>query len=235
MRIAICDDDKQFVSVVKEHLNFYENEKHIKFDIKEFTSSEELLNYDEKINIAILDVEMPNCNGIELGKRLQDKNKHMVLMYITSYKKYLDEALNLNAARFFEKPLDSGRFYSGLDNALERIDNTNIQLFLKDNKNVIRIDSEDIIYIEIDSKNHRDTRIVTENGVYVSPEKISYWDEQLVSNIFARTHKSFIVNLNYVTKYNRNCLELNNEYTVPISRANQSLMHKIFVRFLAGF
>jgi two-component system LytT family response regulator len=234
MNIAICDDEKQFIEDIKKHLDFYSNDNNIDFDIYTFSSGVDLIKSNIRFNIAILDVEMPNVDGLELGKKLREINKHIVLIYVTAHKKYLDEALNLNAARFFEKPIDSQRFYDGLDNAIKRIDNTTINFFLKDNTTSIRVNADDIIYIEIEQIGHRKTKVVTENNIYISSNKISFWEENLISTVFVKSHKSYIVNLNYITKCDRDCLELDHKYTVPISRNYQSSFHKNFVRFMAG-
>lgn len=234
MKIAICDDDKAFVNEIDEYLKAYSRERGRELEIFTFSSSDELLKSDIKFNIAILDVEMPNCSGIELGKSLSEKNRHIVLMYITAYKKYLDEALNLNAARFFEKPIDLKRFYDGLDNIIKRIDNTTIKLFLNKSDCAVRIDAQDIIYVETQSIGQRKTKIVTENETYFSSNKLAFWEEKLIPSIFVRTHKSFIVNLNYVTRYDRNCVALNNKYNAPISRSYQAAFNKSFVKYMAG-
>lgn len=54
--------------------------------------------------------------------------------------------------------------------------------------------------------------------------------------MFIKTHKSYIVNLNYVTSHENNCLIMDNnkDYLVPVSRSYQSSFHKNFVRFMAG-
>lgn len=234
MIIAICDDEKQIVNNIKQHLIFYSHDRNIDLEIHDFYSSADLLNSKIKFNIAILDVEMPGINGIELGKKLRIKNSHIVLLYITAYNQYLDEALNLNAARFFEKPLDSQRFYNGLDNAIKRIDDTTIKFFLKDQKTSFLVNADDIIYVEIEQLGHRKTNVITINGTYVSSNKITFWEEKLISTVFVKTHKSYIINMNYITKYERDSLELANAYTVPISRNYQVSFHKNFIRFMAG-
>lgn len=234
MIIAVCDDEKSYVDNIRQHLEFYSKDRNINLEIHTFCSGAALLNSKIKFNIAVLDVEMPGASGIEIGKILRSKNPHIVLLYITAYKKYLDEALNLNAARFFEKPLDSQRFYSGLDNAIKRIDDSTIKFFLKDQKTIFQINADDIIYVEIEQLGHRKTNVVTINGTYVSSNKITFWEEKLISTVFVKTHKSYIVNMNYVTKYERDILELAKTYTVPISRNYQAAFHKRFIRFMSG-
>ena len=234
MKIAICDDNLNIVDEVKNLLDEYALSKNLSLDISTFNDGQAVLESDERFNIAILDVEMPGCNGIELGKILREKNRHIVLMYITSHKKYLDEALNLNAARFFEKPIDSKRFYDGLDNALKRIDNTTIKFFLKEDNASVRINANDIIYVEIEPIGHRKTKIVTEEKTYISSNKIVFWEEHLISSLFVKTHKSYIKNMEYITKYENNTFQLDGKYNIPISRNYQSSVHKAFIRYMTG-
>lgn len=234
MKIAICDDNFNIVDEVKNLLDEYALSKNLSLDISTFDNGQAVLESDERFNIAILDVEMPGCNGIELGKILREKNRHIVLMYITSHKKYLDEALNLNAARFFEKPIDSKRFYDGLDNALKRIDNTTIKFFLKEDNASVRINANDIIYVEIEPIGHRKTKVVTEEKTYISSNKIAFWEEHLISSLFVKTHKSYIINMEYITKYENNTLQLDGKYNIPISRNYQSSVHKAFIRYMTG-
>lgn len=234
MKIAICDDNLNIVDEVKNLLDEYALSKNLSLDISTFNDGQAVLESDERFNIAILEVEMPGCNGIELGKILREKNRHIVLMYITSHKKYLDEALNLNAARFFEKPIDSKRFYDGLDNALKRIDNTTIKFFLKEDNASVRINANDIIYVEIEPIGHRKTKIVTEEKTYISSNKIVFWEEHLISSLFVKTHKSYIINMEYITKYENNTLQLDGKYNIPISRNYQSSVHKAFIRYMTG-
>lgn len=234
MKIVICDDNFNIVDEVKNLLDEYALSKNLSLDISTFNDGQAVLESDERFNIAILDVEMPGCNGIELGKILREKNRHIVLMYITSHKKYLDEALNLNAARFFEKPIDSKRFYDGLDNALKRIDNTTIKFFLKEYNASVRINANDIIYVEIEPIGHRKTKVVTEEKTYISSNKIAFWEEHLISSLFVKTHKSYIINMEYITKYENNTLQLDGKYNIPISRNYQSSVHKAFIRYMTG-
>ena len=149
MKIVICDDNLNIISEIKEMLNEYSAIKNVPLEISAFDNGKAVLDSNDNYNIAILDVEMPDMNGIALGEELRKRNKQIVLIYLTAHSQYLDSALNLNAARFFEKPIDKDRFFSGMDNALERIDNTTINFFIRDDKTQVRVTAESIIYIEI--------------------------------------------------------------------------------------
>ncbi len=231
MRIAICDDEQIYIDDIAHHLDSFSTDNNIDFEKSIFTDSQELLKSNIKFDIAILDVEMNNINGIKLGEELRKINPHIILIYVTAHRKYLDDALNLNAVRFFEKPIDSQRFYKGLKDAIKRIDNSTINFYLKDRKNTERISAQDIIFVEIEK---RKTKVVTHAKEYHSDHQMSFWRDNLASTIFISPHKSYIINFNYITSYKRNCIILDNKYAVNIARNRQADFYKKFMRFMEG-
>lgn len=231
MKIAICDDEKIYADDIKQHIDNFSKDNNIDFEQSIFANSEDMLKSNTKFDIAILDVEMDNIDGIRLGEELRKRNPHIILIYVTAHRKYLDDALNLNAVRFFEKPLDSQRFYRGLRDAIKRIDNSSIKFYLKDGKTIERITAQDIIFVEIEN---RKTRVVTENKEYHSNHHISFWRDNLTSTIFISPHKSYIINFNYVTAYERDYITLNNKYEVRIARNKQSDFYQKFMHFMEG-
>ena len=231
MRIAICDDEKSFLEDIIKHIDFFSKDNDIEMQKSVFTCGEELLAHKNKFDIAILDVEMNGIDGIKLGEQLRKINSHIILIYITAHKQYLDDALNLNAVRFFEKPIDSKRFYRGLKDAIDRIDSTTINFYLKDGTTTERINAKDIIYIEIEN---RKSKVVTLDKTYHSAEHINFWSDNLISTIFVSPHKSYIINFNFVTSYKRNHIILNEMYDIPVAKSKQTEFYRNFIRFMEG-
>lgn len=219
MRILICDDEKLYVNdIYRNVLNFF-NEKRIKITVDTFFNSsfvnENVASYD----IAFLDIEMQPVNGIEVAAILREKNPNIILFFITAYTQYLDDAFDLNAFRFLSKPLDVKRLFEGLTRMLKKIDVTDKRLAVDVNHTQRIIKSSEIIMVEIDGKN---TRITTVNGIFQSKNNISYWKEKLNMSFFYQTHKSFIINSNYITDYGKDMVTLCGKYKAMISHRNQS-------------
>lgn len=231
MRIDICDDEQIYIEDIKRHIDFFSKDRGIEFEVNAYTSPIEMLRSNIKSDIAILDVEMEEMNGLKLGAELKNINPHIILMYVTAHKKYLDDALNLNAVRFFEKPIDSQRFYRGLSDSIKRIDNSSLIFYLKDGKTTERINIQDIIFVEIEK---RRSKVVTIYKEYYSSHHISFWKDKLTSSMFISPHNSFIINLNYVTSYERKLLTLNEKYNVPIAKKLQTNFYQKFIRFYGG-
>lgn len=194
MNIAICDDETEYANDIRVHLNQYSSEHGLTFDIYDFNSGEEILASNTVFDIAFLDIEMDGINGIEVGRELQKANPDLVLIYVTAYNHYLDDALDLGITRFFDKPIDSQRFYEGMDKAISKIDNTELRFYLKDsNKGVVTVRSKDIIFVEIIG---RKTKIHTKSHEYLSKDGIKVWKARLNKSYFEIPHNSYIIKSN---------------------------------------
>ena len=68
-----------------------------------------------------------------LQKILKERNSKVAIFFITSFGRYQDDAMDLNAFRFFEKPFDPDRLCSGLDKVMEYIDRTYVDFFVYTN------------------------------------------------------------------------------------------------------
>lgn len=204
MKIAVCDDELKLLKEIKDVLNNYFSEKLIEFEIYDFANGEDLLNSKIDFDMAFLDIEMPTSNGVEIGKVLKQRLANIVIFMITAYSEYLDDAFELGAYRFLQKPLDITRLYRSLDAALLSMSNRDIKIISINNESVI-IPTSSIVYCE---SYKRKTKIVTTNGEFVSREHIDSWKNKLNELTFYSPHTSFIINFNYIKRFNRKSLVL---------------------------
>ena len=229
LRIAICDDNKEYDDEIKHHVEtFLYNEK-MDFNIDVYYESEKLHNCGISYDIAFLDIEMEPYSGIAIAKELKSINPYITIFIITSYNKYLDDAMDLNVFRYLQKPLDAGRLKAGLEKALQNIDNREIAFKVKYNNKTITLTSNDIVYIEIVG---RTTKIVTNSCEYISNNKIDFWQEKLIASFFYRVHKSFIINIKYVSSYQKDCVVLLQKYKIPISYRKQADFKNFFFNYI---
>lgn len=205
MNIAICDDDKSFRDLLEKHIKNYFNERSVPLNFFQFSCGEDLLKSEILFDLAFLDVEMGEINGIDTGKELKRKNPHNIIFVITSYEGYLDDAFKIHAFRFLSKPLNVVRLYKALDDAAELINNDMIVFYDMNTGADVRIYTNDIIYLEIEKKK---TKIVTVNDTYYSTDKISVWKSRLNGISFVCPHSSYIANLDYSIKHTRTLLVL---------------------------
>lgn len=72
-----------------------------------FTSAKEALSFvtEHEVDLAVLDVKMPDMDGITLGKKLKEMKQDILIIYISAYEKYIKEAiLDVKADYYLLKP-----------------------------------------------------------------------------------------------------------------------------------
>lgn len=232
MKIIICDDEKAYADCIKQNVESFLKEKNISAEYFLHTDCKELIinNYDF-FDIAFLDIEMGDIKGTQVAEKLKEINPHIIVFIITSYDQYLDEAMDLNVFRYIKKPLDVKRLFSGLDKAIQVLDKTVIEFYLKNNSAIKKVISSDIVYVEIIG---HATKVVTVDGEYISKNNIRFWREKLSASFFFPVHSSFIVNIKYITKYERYMLTLNEQYSVPVAYRTQAAFRRYFMKYNGG-
>ncbi len=229
MNILICVPDKavakQLENIIKSSF-LRQNEA---ADILSFTNSVEAAGCRTIFDIAVIHTDFPDINGIVLGKVLTEKNRYIKLIFISPGYKLIDEAFNLHAVRFLKTPLNKKRFAEGIEEAIKQINEKTVSFSLKENEVFFRIEKDKIIYIEIEN---RRTKIVTEEKTFYSLLPMVYWREHLHGDNFFSPHKSFIVNMDYITEYKRNCFAvLLGKHQIPIARAKGPAFHRQYIAF----
>ena len=231
MKILICDDQQEVINNLKTHISDYIKTHCIKADIITSTSSKEIYGNNDVFNLAFLDIQMDDVNGLSLAKELKKRNSNIIIFFVTDYKEFQDTTMDLHIFRFFEKPFDVQRLYSGLDKAMEYLNETYVDIFLYNNGSHIKLLIDDIIYIK---RENRKIIVVSNKGDFVVSQNLDYWEDKLPNTFFYQVHKSFLVNLHYVTKYSYTELFLNDTIRIPIASRKQANFHKYWFIYLTG-
>ena len=233
MKVAICDDEIEYIQDVEKHINQYSFEHGLSMEVFKYCNGKELLEQNFPFDIAFLDIEMDEINGLEVGKRLKEINPDIVLICVTAYNHYLDDALDLGITRFFSKPIDSQRFYKGFEKAINKADNAEIVFHLKDESNgTASLRANDIVFVEIKG---RKTRVVDKNNQeYLTRDNMKDWKIKLTKSFFVSPHNSFIVNTNYITYFQKDYIVLNGKHNIPIAYSKRVEFKRKFMMFMGG-
>lgn len=225
----ICDDEYKYIDEIAKCLDDYCYDHNIDHKVDTFLDGSLAIESAKYYNIAFLDIEIGKVSGLDIAKALKEKNKNVIIFFITAYEKYIDDAMNLFALRFIKKPIDFSRLYSGLEKAVELINEDDISFYLKDSKILQNVKAKEIMYIEIGD--HK-TKVITANKTYNSSENLDFWENELTNICFSRPHKSFVLNMEYIDKYERNQVTLKNGTIIPVAYRKQKEFRKTFWDYL---
>lgn len=206
MRIVLCDDDKAFVQQLCKVLQEYFQEIRTKCpEIAYFYSGETLLADTGAKDIVFLDIEMNGIDGICVGSVLKKENPESIIFIITSYAEYLDEAMRFHVFRYLSKPLDKQRLFRNLKDAISIYMASTVKIAIETKEGIHAVWASKVILVEAQG---RKVMIHTVGQDYQSVQNIRYWAETLCEKCFYQTHRSFIVNMEYVDDFDRTVISL---------------------------
>lgn len=226
MNICICDDDFATHQIIKEYLH-----GNLSSDVNVFDcfSAEDLLKSAENYDILFLDIKMGEVNGLEAAELIRKNNKDIIIIFISSYPNYVFKAFNVEALHFIVKPIDGKEFKSVLDRALYKYktEHSSIKLNWQKERYVIKISS--IKYIE---GYNRHVTVYTQDGTYEALGKLSDLYKELAPHGFIRTHQGFIVNMDYIKRFDVSDVVLFDDTKIMISVRKKAEALEIFDKYL---
>ncbi len=229
MRILVCDDEVRYINDLQGYIEEYMKSHGIACEIDTTTSPNEIYESDAVYDLVFLDIKMPEFDGIDLAYELKQRNGKVVIFFITAFNEYQDMAMDLQVFRFFEKPFDENRLYSSLDKAMEYIDGAYVDVFIYNEKEHKKILVDDIIYIV---NENRKAHLYTTNGEFIVRETVDEWSEKLPTTFFYQVHKSYLVNLHYITKYSYDEVYLDEKIRIPVAPRKQADFRKFWFNYL---
>lgn len=103
MNICICDDEIHERKMIQEICEEYFRETEIQYQIYEARNGKEALEKIGQIDLLILDIEMPEMDGVTLKNRLQDDSIQTKVIFVTSHDELMPEAFGMNVIGFVSK------------------------------------------------------------------------------------------------------------------------------------
>lgn len=207
-KIAICDDDTFYINKIKDIVvNYFSDEG--KYEVYMYSNAKQILNEKINFDIIFLDIEMPLITGIELKEKLEKSNFKGIIIYITNYEQYMNEAFGKNVVAYISKDK-----IHRIKDVLIKFEKCNsVNKIIKISDTVLRIN--DIYYIEAD-KGY--SYIYTKDKSYYFSIYLSDILRRINSDLFIQVHRSFLVNFRYIDKFSDKIITLVDGRIIKLSR-----------------
>jgi two-component system LytT family response regulator len=236
-KVVIIDDEPLARSLVVEYL-----QQHPSIEVAAecndgFQGVKAIMQH--KPDLIFLDIQMPKINGFEMLELLDSTPS---VIFTTAFDEYAIKAFEANAIDYLLKPFSKERFdlaikkwnekkntssekniQSLLVNTTKQPDERN-RIVVKNGSDIRIVPMVDVMYIEAYDDY---VKIFTKDTYYLKKKTMNYYEQVLDSTHFFRTHRSFIINLQELTKIeplekNTYVVLLKNGKRIPLSRTGYS-------------
>ena len=232
--IGICDDEKE----IRDMLVHLVTGLCPKARLGLYASGDAALEEPEEWDILFLDIQMPGTDGMEIARRLRKRGREAVLIFVTALEEYVFEAFDVSAFHYLVKPFSKERFEEVFRRALAQCgrrqtghgEKERPHILVKAGGTHIRVLLEDILYAEV---YNRKVMLHKRDGDLEYYGRISDLEKELGAD-FMRPHRSYLVHLPFVEKYDARTIYLEDGSQVPMAKQKYPEFVQAFLRFHAG-
>ncbi len=241
---AIIVDDEQLArDSVRDHLK-----RHTEIEITgECENGFEAVKLIHELNpdLIFLDIQMPKLDGFDVIELLAENLP--AIIFITAFDEYALKAFEAQAMDYLLKPVKAERFDRSIERIMEQLKDKSqprieklvdhnrdsnrplSRILIRDGVNVTILDPGDVIYIEASDDY---VKFHTAEKYWLKSERMNNLEKNLDPRIFCRVHRSFIININYMTKiepYSKESkiVRLKNGKTLPVSKNGYSRLMEL--------
>lgn len=202
-KIAICDDNSDYLEFVKHKISFYCSQKHIPVILDAYSDSDQLGEIAEEKNLYdayILDIEMPLLSGIDIANKIKIYSPNSYIIFLTAFESYAVKACDINVLGYILKDTINEELDGILKKLFFYLDSlANDSLYIINNqRRYIKLLQKDIIYIYKKQK----------NVIFVMKNSNEEQDRISLQNVITKLNsqdmylldRCIILNLRYVQK-----------------------------------
>ncbi len=234
-KCLIIDDEPKAIELLKDSITeLYENIE-VVATFNDWKPALQALK-SNTADMVFLDISMPQKNGMDLLALVPDLKSEVI--FVTAHSEHAIDAFGFGATGYVLKPINDTLLYKTINKAIERINHkiaaaagasvqsqNNNKIGIPSQKGIDYIDVNDILYLE---SINRYTSVVLANDKLLSSYSIGKYRPMLDGFSFCQVHRSFIVNLKHVKRYEHpGTLHMSNGVAIPVSRQNKDELNKM--------
>ena len=215
LRIAICEDEKKDA----ERLASLISKSGVAAEVTNFESGESFLAFHPagRFDLVFFDINMIGLSGVEAARALREADDACAVVFTTNSPDHMPEAFDVGASQYLIKPLQYEKLGKVLKKCLDMKELSQKTCLIKTKSGHVNVPLDHIYYVEVIDHN---CLAHTANGVIETDYMtMRDFEDLLPPPRFLRCYKSYIVNLSYVEKIDR-------EFRVFIMKNG----HKVYIR-----
>ena len=219
IHVAIVEDEENYREQLENFVSRYVQEKKISIQTRSYCDGIDILDeYAGQFQIILMDIRMKHIDGMETARKIREKDKEVIIIFITNMAEYAIQGYDVEARGFILKPVRYKLFSQQMDRACRELESKKVEyLSLQLPTGMRNISLNDIDFIE-----NREHYL----HIHLKNETISFYctikemEKRLEGKPFFRCNSGLIVNLAKVQSVKNNEIQVTGE-TLTVSRSRK--------------
>ena len=222
LQIAVCDDNIDELSNIAQLINLYRSSRYLNCEYAVFSNGFDLLSILEKgkrFDIYCLDIIMPGLTGIDVAREIRIFDKIAPILFFTFSAEYALESYSVKAINYVLKPISKEKFFITFDEILEniKVEKDKDTIIVKSNDGIQKILISNLAFVEVIGRKVL-YHLLSGKVIECKEPFSTVCDNLLKYRHFIKTHRSYIVNMQYIDTIEDRQMILQTLSTVPIAQ-----------------
>lgn len=229
LRVILCDDDRELLVRLEVEIAQILQDLRVKAKIHTFSDPSQISHQMlSSCDMAILDIDYDNAsyNGMDAARRLREYRKDAIIIFVTNYIEYAPEGYEVQAFRYILKKELSTELRPYMQQAIAQIQASRETVKISVNGEIIDLPLEDILYFEVQQhsvtvhiKRDKHGKTIKTYSFYAS---LSELETKLEPQGFLRIHKSYLVNMRHIIRFQCREAKLTNGIILRVGEKSYS-------------
>lgn len=225
MKIAICDDDRNFAEYIIDKIQ--EIEKNCEITL--FNSGEEFVLTESVFDIVMLDIEMKELNGFETARIIREKNSEFILSFVTSHNELAVDGYDYQPFRYILKQAPEQVICRKLKEIIDEFYRRNAAFWLESKNGKRKLHISKIKFVEITGHSLKIT--MSDDEIVLWNKPLKEVEKQMESCSVVRCHRSFMVALSKIKKMGAREIELIDGEKIPRGRLYAKHVEEKYINY----
>lgn len=223
MHLILCDDDNVFLDKLETRIRGMCQKHGIAVGMERYDSSKKMLEGLKDLDtvpVFLIDIDMPEVNGFEVASFLKKWNRECCIGFVSNKDELVFQAFAYHPFFFIRKTHLDEELEPQLLELQKKMEAKVPKIELQTGRQTVEVALDTIWFVESEKNYLLFYREKDERGDAVRARmKIAEAEKELEPHGFVRTHKGYLVNMNYVYRLRENEILLLNGKHVPVSRS----------------
>lgn len=237
INIAICDDEIGTLEKIKNKVLDIASARNVSVDVFTYSDANRvvdvLCNNKERIDVLLLDIDMPKLSGLEVAKLVRKYKENIILIFISAHEQYVFESIEYSPFRYIRKNKISEELPLAMKAAFSRLEaDRDRSIIVKTEGGEKRLYYSEIMYYETEA---RKLKIHQSSGKILSVWKtIKEFSSEINDERFIQLHSGCVVNVKYISEFSNYDVTLDNGERLIVSRRRVKDVKEELVKYWRG-
>jgi DNA-binding LytR/AlgR family response regulator len=239
LTVLLCDDNQQMIEKYSAMIKQSAKKHRIDITLSSFESAESLIFYmygaPSGADIIYLDILMGGQNGMEAARHLRHCGCKAEIIFLTTSEDYVFDAFDVTPVQYLIKEATTAaKFEQVFLRAVSLVKDKTTEMFVYESGSVRKlIPLKSISHFEIWRR--RVTVYCQEGENFQYYTTMGQLEKHLEGKNFIRTHRSYIVNLQYIAKFHMQNLLLKSGTKIPVGGTYAKQLEDAFANYMSQF